>query len=273
MNKSVLDIAEFIPYKLTIPVERNPLLAKVLKLVNEDAELQSLWHILNVTAIDRLEMTDHGPVHFQLVSNIALKLARLLSKKKVVFSVVKDFGLSYEHAEVIIFLSSVMHDLGMSIHRKNHEEFSLIVSQPILQRILSFLPIEIKTVIIAETLHAIISHRRDGNPITIEAGIVRVADALDMTKGRSRIPYEQGKIDIHSVSAQAIDKIEISSGNEHKIKIDIIMNHTAGVFQADDLLHEKIKGSGIEDYLDVAIYIKTENGIELLKDVFPLIEK
>lgn len=265
----MVDLKSFTPHTLTVPVARNPLLAKVLKLVNEDVEVQTLWHILNVNAIDRMHLTDHGPVHFQLVANIALKMARLLAKKDVEFSVVKDFGLSYEHAEVIIFLASVMHDLGMSVHRKGHEEFSIVVASPILKRILSFFPEEIRTILIADTLHAIISHRRDGSPLTVEAGVIRVADALDMTKGRSRIPYEQGKIDIHSVSAQAIDEIEIKESTKKAIQVNIIMNHTAGVFQVDDLLHEKIKGSGIEQYLDVAVYMDTGQGPKLFKDFFP----
>ena len=44
----------------------------------------------------------------------------------------------------------------------------------------------------AEAMHAIIAHRRRGDPLTIEAGIVRIADALDMAQGRSRIPFESG---------------------------------------------------------------------------------
>ena len=47
-----------------------------------------------------------------------------------------------------------------------------------------------RTIVVAEALHAIIGHRRRGDPITIEAGIVRVADALDMAQGRSRVPFE-----------------------------------------------------------------------------------
>ena len=46
---------------------------------------------------------------------------------------------------------------------------------------------------VAEALHAIIGHRRRGDPLTIEAGVVRVADALDMEHGRSRVPFEAGR--------------------------------------------------------------------------------
>jgi len=71
----------------------------------------------------------------------------------------------------------------MSISREGHEEFSLIISNTILHRILDFLPVEERTIVISETLHAIIAHRSDGIPYTVEAGIVRVADAMDMSEG------------------------------------------------------------------------------------------
>ena len=37
-----------------------------------------------------------------------------------------------------------------------------------------------RSVIMAEVMHAVISHRSKGDPMTIEASILRVADALDM---------------------------------------------------------------------------------------------
>ena len=46
-------------------------------------------------------------------------------------------------------------------------------------------------------------------PLTLEAGIVRVADALDMAKGRSRIPFERGRVSIHSLSAAAIESVPL----------------------------------------------------------------
>ena len=64
--------------------------------------------------------------------------------------------------------------------------------------------------IVSEVLGAIISHREYGQPLTLEAGIVRVADALDMAKGRSRIPFERGRVSMHSLSAAAIEDVEIT---------------------------------------------------------------
>ena len=113
---------------------------------------------------------------------------------------------------------------------------------------------------ISETLHAIIAHRSGGVPYTIEAGIVRVADALDMSEGRSRIPYQAGKIDIHAVSAAAINRVEIMDGADRPVQINIWMNNIAGIFQVDELLRRKLLGSGIERFVKVNAYL--EEGLE-----------
>ena len=75
--------------------------------------------------------------------------------------------------------------MGMSISREGHEGYSLFLANNILHRILDFLSVEERTIAISEVLHAIIAHRSKGVPYTIEAGIVRVADAFDMSEGRS----------------------------------------------------------------------------------------
>ena len=101
---------------------------------------------------------------------------------------------------------------------------------------------------------------------TIEAGIVRVADALDMSQGRSRIPYEAGYVDIYSVSAAAIERVEIVEGEEKPIQINILMNNSAGLFQVDELLKRKLLGSGIESYIKVRAYIERRREKKLLKE-------
>jgi len=252
--------------KIHVPIQGNSLLEKALKTINEDKEITTLWKIININAIERLGMSDHGPVHFQIVANIALRLARILAKNKVEMSITKDFGLTYNLAELTILLASLFHDLGMSISREGHEEFSLILTNRILDRVLTFLPIEEKTIVTSEVLHAIISHRRGGIPATIEAGIVRVSDALDMSEGRSRIPYEKGRVDIYSLSAVAIDDVSISIGVEKPIEINIIMNNSAGLFQVDELLKNKLKGSGIENFVSVKAYIKRSTEKKLIKE-------
>ena len=251
---------------IKVPTHHGTLLDKALALINEDVEIKTLWRVLNINAIDRLGMTDHGAVHFQIVANIALRIARILEKHKVVMAVTQNYGLSIDHAELIVLLASLFHDLGMSISREGHEEFSLILANSIMHRILDFLPIDERTIVISETLHAIISHRSGGDPYTIEAGVVRVADALDMSEGRSRIPYQAGKMDIHSVSAAAIDKVEIQEGKATPVLINIWMNNIAGIFQVDELLRRKLVGSGIEKYVTVHAYITEGEEKRLVKE-------
>lgn len=252
--------------QIKVNSKNNPLLTKVLDLVNQNIELKSLWKIINVNATDRLGYSDHGPTHFQIVANYGLRIAHLLDKKQVEFSIVKDFGLTKNHVEVVIFLASIMHDLGMSIHRINHEQFSLFIARDFLNEMLSFLPIEERVVVVSETLHAIISHSHgsSGRTSTIEGGIVRVADALDMTKGRARI--SKLLVDIENVSNNAIESVYVNEGTEKFIDIKIIMTNPAGLFQVDDFVEEKLDPSGLKKYIDVKAYI-LENGVEkMFKD-------
>ena len=87
-----------------------------------------------------------------------------------------------------------------------------------------------------------------------------------MSEGRSRIPYEAGKIDIHSVSAAAINGVEIMEGAKKPIQINIWMNDLAGIFQVDELLKHKLVGSGIEKYIIISAYLKEESGNKLVKE-------
>jgi metal-dependent HD superfamily phosphatase/phosphodiesterase len=115
-----------------------------------------------------------------------------------------------------------------------------------------------RTVVIAEVLQTITAHRVDGEPLSLEAGIVRVADALDMAKGRSRLPFSEGSTSIHALSAAAIEQVTIRDGVERPILVEIEMNNSAGVFQIDELLRKKLRGSGLEEWIEVFAHIDAE---------------
>ena len=162
--------------EIRLPLRHNPVAQKVIDRVNADEELYALWTAMNVNAVDRLGMTDHGPVHFQIVSNIGLRMLRILTDRGVVPSVVRDHGMGNAEAELIVVLACLLHDLGMSIQRADHELFSLFVSQPIIDRLLDGLyPIGRRTILRSEVLHAIIAHRSGGKPMNLEARIARGA--------------------------------------------------------------------------------------------------
>jgi metal-dependent HD superfamily phosphatase/phosphodiesterase len=245
--------------KINVPVRGNRTLRTLIERVNDDDQLKGWWHVSNVNAVARMEINDHSWVHIQIVTNIALKLLRQLTKHGVEPGLVRDFGLDQDDAEVVVVLAALLHCIGMSIHRHGHEDFSLFLAGPKMRELLDGVYDEPDlTVIVSEVLQAIISHRADGEPLTVDAGIVRVADALDMAKGRSRIPFEKGSVSMHSLSAAAIEDVTITDGEERPVLIEIRMNNSSGLFQVDGLLKAKLRGSGLEPYVEVVAHIDTE---------------
>ena len=201
-------------------------------------------------------MTDHGPVHVKIVMNIAVRMLRLFAESGVEPGVVTNYDMDNTDAEVVVALAALLHDLGMSIHRADHEGYSLFIADSKLREILpEIYPPRVATIIRADIQHAIISHRSGGKPLTLEAGIVRIADALDMAKGRSRIPFEAGSLSIHSVSAAAIDSVSIERGATKPIAIVIEISNSAGLFQLDQLLLSKLQGSGLEGHLEINVRV------------------
>lgn len=237
---------------MTVPVRHNPKLRRLMEDVNADDDLYGLWVAANVNAMERLGMTDHGPVHVKIVMNLAVRMLRLLVDAGVQPNVVTDYEMEPEDAEIVVALAALLHDVGMSIHRADHEDFSLFVAQDKLRQLLPRLYDERSaTILRAEILHAIISHRSGGRPLTLEAGVVRIADALDMAKGRSRVSFESGSLSIHSVSAAAIEGITLERGTDRAICVTVDMSNSAGLFQLDQLLREKLKGSGLEPHIQI----------------------
>jgi uncharacterized protein len=245
--------------RINIPVRRNEKLRRLIGRVNRDEQLKGWWHVANVNAVARLEINDHSWVHVQIVTNIALKLLRQLTKHGIEPAMVTDYGMDRSDAEVVVALTALTHCVGMSVHRHGHEDFSLFLAEPKLRELLEGVYDEPdRTVVVSEVLQGIISHRSDGEPLTLEAGILRVADALDMEQGRSRIPFERGHFGIHSLSAAAIEDVSIGDGDDKPIRIDITMNNSAGIYQVDSLLRAKLRGSGLERYVEVFAHIDTE---------------
>jgi metal-dependent HD superfamily phosphatase/phosphodiesterase len=250
-------------YAFNIPFKDNAKLRNIIEQVVKDEKLNTYWKCSNVTAIERMGYTDHGPAHVKIVANLALKLLRVLVDSGVSPSVVKNYNMKNEDAEVVVVLGSIFHDLGMVVGRVDHEVYGVLLAREFLERYLQ--PVyteEERAIITSEVLHAIVSHEEPHRPLTVEAGIVRIADALDMEKGRARIPFDTGNIDIHSVSALSIEKVSIEKG-EKPITVRITMSNSAGIFQIDELLKPRIENSGLKDYFHVVAEItgKTERRI------------
>ena len=251
---------------IRVPTRHNPTLQRVVERINADVELHQLWKSTNINAVDRLGMSDHGEVHIRIVSNIALKLLRLLVQAGIEMSVVANYGLTNDDAEVIVVLASCLHDVGMAVHRENHEEYSVPVALAKLHEWLPGIYNQTEaTIIMAETLHAVVAHKADVSCLTIEAGVVKVADALDMSKGRSRIPFEAGAVNIHAVSAAAVEEVTLGPGDTKPIRVEVLMSNPAGIFQLDELLKHKLQNSSIAPYVQVLATISPDSEQHVLE--------
>jgi len=212
----------------------------------------------NIIAIDRLGYNDHGPTHVAIVANIALKLLRNLIQGGVVPSIVVDHKLKNEDAEVVVFLASIFHDIGHCVHREQHHMHSVPIAYDFLKEYFADVySVDASARVTSEILHAIVGHDNHVPALSVEAGVVRIADALDMKQGRARIPFDEGSVTIHSVSAMAIEDVEIRSG-EKPVEIKITMSNSAGIFQIDNLLKVKLRDSGLEEYFTITAEVTGE---------------
>ncbi len=251
--------------EFTVPARHNPLLQALVERINADEELWQLWRCANVNVVDRLGMTDHGEVHVRIVANAALRLLRLLRDSGHTPGVVAQHGLTPENAEVIVVLAAALHDLGLSIHRENHEEFSGGLAHLKARELLSDLySLRERTILVSEVLHAVIAHHGEMRCLTLEAGALKVADALDMTKGRSRIPFEAGSSSIHAVSAAAIDVVTIKKGETRPVRVEVRMSNSAGIFQVNELLRRKLEQSTLAGLIEVVARVEGESEKRLI---------
>jgi metal-dependent HD superfamily phosphatase/phosphodiesterase len=253
--------------RVSAPTRGNRRLEALLDGLNADPEVHAWWHMAQVNA-ERLGMSDHSWVHMRIVLNIGLRILRLLVRGGIEPAMVTDHAMRERDAEVVVAAGSLLHDVGMAIHRADHEAYSLFLAERKLRELLADVyrdPAE-RAVVIAESLHAIIGHRRRGEPYTVEAGVVRVADALDMAHGRTRLPVEAGKMGIHAISAAAIDRVEISAGTDRAVRIEIALNNSAGIFQVDDLLATKLRGTPLEGQVEVMATVEGDAEKRLLRE-------
>lgn len=225
---------------------------RLWNVLKDDAEVKCIQNYANTVSITRLGFNDHGPVHMKTVCRNALKMLCVLHEAGIATSLEKEKSGTFADSVCAVMLASLLHDGGMTIGRKDHELYSGIISFSIITRILGIvLPNEEdvmrKTVIRAVAMEGIIGHMGTHLIHSIEAGLILIADGCDMTKGRARIPLEiptkPAEGDIHKYSANAIEKVRITKGDEHPLKIEIEMTKEIGFFQVEGVLIPKIHSS------------------------------
>lgn len=231
---------------------------KLLDYLFEDEELQVMQDYANNVSIKRLGFNDHGPVHMRQVVNNAIKMLNILHDSGIQTSLEKEEIGTFEDSLCAVIIAGLMHDLGMMIGRDSHEEMSVILAQPIIDRVLKTIfpdDIQKRTIIKSMATEAIIGHMSSRKIHSLEAGVILIADGCDMTKGRARIPMAINNTpkvgDIHKYSASAITRVKICRGERKPIKINIEMSGDVGFFQIEEVLLTKVNSSPAKDFVEL----------------------
>jgi len=233
----------------------------------DDEEVQAYLEAQNVNPVTRKRYNDHGPKHIDIVRNRALCLYDLLKRGGVTFNGAAEQGLEEADEAVIVALAATLHDIGHVVHRDDHPYYSIPLAADLLDRLLDDYDVADRVRMKGEVLHAILCHHTEEHPLTVEAGVVRIADALDMERGRSRIPYEQGGRGINTVSSQAIETVTLERGDDYPVLVEIEMNNAAGVYQVDNLLKAKLVDSGLEEYVRIVALNSHRNGDRIVERI------
>jgi metal-dependent HD superfamily phosphatase/phosphodiesterase len=232
---------------------------KAAKLLFADTELQAMQEYANVVSIKRLGFNDHGPVHMRKATYYAIKMFSLLKDAGIKMNLEQENIGTSNDSLIGVLLASLLHDLGMSIAREQHEYLSITLALPFIDRIIGqiYSPEEyqLKTAVRSIAIEGIFGHMANRKIHSLEAGLVLIADGSDMEKGRARIPSILSltpKVgDIHRTSSSAIQKVKINKGKEKPINITVEMSASVGFFQIEEVFFPKINISPVKPYIEL----------------------
>ena len=229
--------------------EKDQLPLLVIKELIEDPEIEAVQNYANNVSIVRLGYNDHGPVHMRTVCRNALKMIKILHQGGIKTSLETEQAGSFSDSVTAVIFAGFFHDFGMTIGRQDHELYSGILAQPVIDGVLTkFLSdksdLNRRVIIRSMAMEGILGHMGTRRIHSIEAGLILIADGCDMTKGRARIPMELNTKpsvgDIHKYSANSIESVKIHQGNEKPIQIEVFMSSDVGFFQIEEVLIPKI---------------------------------
>ena len=240
-------------------LEPNSKALEMYQYLKNSPKVQSYLRTANRMAVSRLGYTDHGPVHAEVATWNAIKIFNILDDTFRPNVVAEGIG-DTDDARLIVLASTYLHDIGMTVHREEHYQASLQLAVPILEPKLEaiYSDTSLATDIMSFIMHGIYSHDDDTQCLTLEAGITKLGDGSDLTKGRTIVPYHKGKVDIHSVSALAINNVIVEKGKKKPLRITVAMDNPAGVFQVQAVLEKKISTSGLRDHVGIYVLVNGE---------------
>ncbi len=233
-----------------------PKTCRAYQMLMHDERMTAHWELSNYLTVGKLKYNDHGPIHARVTGAYAMQLMRYLLDAHAPFDVIESDTGDADDACLVALVAVMMHDIGNSLHRTGHEAISVVLAQPLLHEWLACIypePLQ-RTLIISFILSAIQCHDIHPPPLYMEGAVVAVADGCDMTKGRARMPIDLGKLDIHGVSALAIEDVIIKpSPGDAPVEIEVRMSNSAGIFQVEETLVRKLNATPLKDYVVVSI--------------------
>lgn len=237
----------------------HPKASRLFQLLSNDEETNTLLNLANYIAVRKLGYNDHGPIHARIVAANGLKLLKIiLGSSEVKLDSMNGLGMSEDDAHLIVLAGCFLHDIGNAVHRSEHEIFSVVYAKSILERLLPELYPDAKkrTAVIQQILHALYAHDDGENALTVESAIIVIADGCDITKGRGRLAFDLGKHDIHSISALSIESVDIHRGKTKLIEILVNMSNSAGIYQVQETLGNKVAKSPLRDHVEIVAVLQ-----------------
>ena len=252
-----LDLAEF------------PLALAAYDALQSDPEALASWDMANYITMRKLGYNDHGRVHAFITGAASLAILELLLEGGVRPDIIESGVGDADDVYLTVILGTMLHDIGNQIHRAAHEQHGVNLALPIVNRLLEPLyPDAFKRAKIRSFILGCINcHDLNPPPLTIEGGVTAVADGTDITKGRGRKAFALGSVDIHSISALAVDQVVIERGAGKPVRINVTMNNSGGIFQVEEVLAPKVIRTPLSRYVELHARTRPEGDEQIVSRV------
>ncbi|ADV67424.1 phosphohydrolase [Deinococcus maricopensis] len=246
-----------------------PRALRAYEALTRDPEALAHWDMSNYITMRKLGYNDHGRTHAFITGAASMAILDLLVRGGVRPDIVESGIGDLDDTYLAVILGTMLHDIGNQVHRAQHEAHGVHLARPIIDRILEGIyPDAFKrTKIRSFILHCINCHDLNPAPLTVEGGVTALADGTDITKGRGRKAFALGSVDIHSISALAVDQVVISAGATRPVRIDVTMNNSGGIFQVEEVLAPKVIRTPIARYVELRARTRPEGDEQIITRV------
>lgn len=234
-----------------------------------DPEALAHWDMANYVTMRKLGYNDHGRVHAFITGAASMAITELLLDAGVKTDLLESGIGDVDDVFLTVILGTMLHDIGNQIHRVGHESHGILLALPIIDRIMGplypdpFKRMKVRSFI----LSSINCHDLNPPPLTLEGGITAVADGTDITKGRGRKAFALGSVDIHSISALAVDEVVIERGRHAPVLINVTMNNSGGIFQVEEVLAPKVIRTPMRKYVELRASTRPQGEEQILSRV------